>query len=411
MLGLHTRLRQGSPTTRLPFLDGMRGLAALYVALHHAALMVPPSGLSGPSVAARFVLRHGHYAVALFIVLSGFCLMRPLADDPSAGLRGGFFEYLGRRARRIIPPYLAALLLCWLAIATIPPLGRDAQGRWSRALPANDAGVVVSHLLLVHNLDEGWIFKVDPPMWSVATEWQIYLLFPLLLGVRRRGGMLAAVGAGFAIGFGIADLAGPLRNPALRQLCPWYLGLFALGMAAAVAASKPRTGGTRHKADWPILGPGLALVAVVLAGWALAGHNDRDILIADPLVGALAAALLVRLSRLATLEPRGRKRPILRLLDSRGAASLGSISYSLYLTHFPGLALADAILIRVGMGADARLWTLILAATPLCVLAATVFSWAFERPFLRQASLLDRIPRGVGLRAGSPIPAGQGPGA
>ncbi|MHC5537433.1 acyltransferase family protein [Singulisphaera rosea] len=411
MLDLHTRLRRESPATRLPFLDGMRGLAALYVVLHHAALMVPPSGLSGPSVAARFLLRHGHYAVAVFIVLSGYCLMRPIADDPSAGLQGGFLKYLGRRARRIIPPYLAALLLCWVAIAMIPALGRAAQGRWTRALPANDTGVVVSHLLLVHNLDERWIFRVDPPMWSVATEWQIYLLFPLLLGIRRRGGILAAVGAGFAIGFGVAVLSGPLRNPALRQLCPWYLGLFALGMAAAVASTRPRLVVVEPRTNGPMLGPGLVLAAVILAGAAFAGQNDRDIMIADPLVGALSAALLVRLSRLSMLMTAGPKRPVLRLLESRKVVALGSISYSLYLTHFPVLALTDAFLIRAGMGTDARLWALILAVTPLCVLAATGFSQVFERPFLRGEPVSSPIRRILSTRGHTSISIGRSPGA
>src|SRR5438270_2616521 len=104
------------PAPRLPFLDGLRGLAAVYVVLHHAAMMVPPAGLGGVGSAARFVFRHGHYAVAVFIVLSGYCLMLPVARDPCGRLPGGVVGYLGRRARRILPPYYAALGLGWLLI-------------------------------------------------------------------------------------------------------------------------------------------------------------------------------------------------------------------------------------------------------------------------------------------------------
>ena len=83
---------------------------------------------------------------------------------------------------------MKTLVLCWLLIALIPGLQRAERVRWDRALPAFEPGVVLSHLLLVHNLDERWIFKVDPPLWSVATEWQIYWLFPGLLAVWRRHG-------------------------------------------------------------------------------------------------------------------------------------------------------------------------------------------------------------------------------
>src|SRR5215203_1884331 len=112
------------PPPRLAFLDGLRGLAASYVVLHHAALLVPPSGLTGPATVARFLLRHGHYAVAVFIVLSGYCLMLPVARDPLGRLPGGTLAFFGRRARRILPPYYAALVLCWALIALVPELGR-----------------------------------------------------------------------------------------------------------------------------------------------------------------------------------------------------------------------------------------------------------------------------------------------
>src|SRR4051812_10624228 len=93
---------------RFDFLDGLRGLAALYVVLHHASQDVPAPMLRGWAAAARFLLRHGHFAVAVFIVLSGYCLMRPVARDASRQIRGGTLAYLRRRAWRILPPYYAA---------------------------------------------------------------------------------------------------------------------------------------------------------------------------------------------------------------------------------------------------------------------------------------------------------------
>ena len=57
---------------RIALLDGMRGLAALYVVLHHAYFEVSETAPKEWLVGRFAWLAFGHYAVALFIVLSGF---------------------------------------------------------------------------------------------------------------------------------------------------------------------------------------------------------------------------------------------------------------------------------------------------------------------------------------------------
>jgi peptidoglycan/LPS O-acetylase OafA/YrhL len=346
----------------------------------------------------RGLLRHGHFAVAVFIVLSGYCLMRPVARDPSGRLRGGLFAYLGRRVRRILPPYYAALGLCWFLILLVPGLQRFDRARWDRALPAFEPGVVVSHLLLVHNLDERWIFRVDPPLWSVATEWQIYLLFPVLLAVWRRHGLAATVATGFAVGSAIAALGGWLGNPALSKLCPWYAGLFALGMAGAVdRVARPR-GGHRWR-----LASVLGVVALVLAIVAARGGADGTVMIADGLVGASATALIIRCARGSSRGDAASRRGVLRLLESRPAVALGTFSYSLYLIHFPLLAMLGREFRLLGWGVEVRLAAMLLFAAPLCVLAAFLFHRLFERPFLPRTRTKTRLTRsGRSERAGNP---------
>ncbi|SIO61783.1 Peptidoglycan/LPS O-acetylase OafA/YrhL, contains acyltransferase and SGNH-hydrolase domains [Singulisphaera sp. GP187] len=366
---------------RLPFLDGIRGLAALYVTLHHAALMIPPAGLSGPVLAIRFFLRHGHGAVAVFIVLSGYCLMLPVACDPLSRAPFKWGAFFKRRARRILPAYFGALFFCWILVALIPDFGHSQRSPWDRALPVASPGVIASHVLLVHNLSERWIFKIDPPMWSVATEWQIYLLFPLLVGLWRRTGIVTTIASGFAIGFAVAALAIPLKNSALRELCPWFAGLFTLGMAAALAAhASPlirERGGTRRF----VLAVSPIVVALLCAGVAFAGTDDRDFMITDPIIGVLMAGLLVRWTRRAVSGGAGPRLPLLRLLECRAAITLGTISYSLYLIHYPLLALGDAVLRRGSFSPDARLLVLVLVASPAILLASFLFHRVFERPF------------------------------
>jgi peptidoglycan/LPS O-acetylase OafA/YrhL len=397
----HTRPAHGP---RLDFLDGLRGLAALYVVLHHAAMEVPGASLSRGAVLTRGLLRSGHFAVAVFIVLSGFCLMRPVAGDPSGHLRGGTIGYLGRRARRILPPYYAALALCWLLIALFPGLQRPEHARWDRALPAFEPGVVVSHLLLCHNLDERWIFRVDPPLWSVATEWQIYLLFPVLLALWRRHGIASALAAGFAIGNGVAALSGWLDQPALGKLCPWYAGLFALGMAGAVRVqgeSAPGPGRGRGSGRSCLLAAALGVIALFLAGLAARHGVDATTMFVDLLVGVSATCLIVRRARRPARDVVTSGRGLLRLLESRPTLVLGSFSYSLYLIHFPLLALQGRLLRDWGWPEEDRYWALLLVATPLCVLAAFLFHLAFER-----RTVPGPAPRGVAaqreVRMGEP---------
>src|SRR5207248_6339313 len=90
----------------------------------------------------------GRYAVGVFIVISGYCLMLPVARSVNRQLPGGVWAYIRRRARRILPPYFAALGVSLLLIVLIPGMAHRDGGRWDTALPALGTGPIASHLLL-----------------------------------------------------------------------------------------------------------------------------------------------------------------------------------------------------------------------------------------------------------------------
>ena len=370
-----------APRARLEFLDGIRGLAALFILLHHAAyeVAVPGMGLAAHAV-RKALVDYGHGAVAVFIVLSGFSLMIPMARDPDGRLRGGVPGYLRRRARRILPPYYAALGLILTLIALTPGLRHPASVRWDAALPALAKGPVVSHLLLIHNLIPRHFFAIDPPMWSVATEWQIYFLFPVLLGFRRRLGIAATACAATLLGYLVA--AGYLltRDEGFLAACPWYVGLFALGMAGAVASAEAaeRPGHLAARVPWGWLAAGFAGAAVVLQQVLhCLGYRTFAFAI-DPLAGAAAMCLIVHCAGL-----RGRAgSALLRFLESRWAVGLGAFSYSLYLVHFPLLSLARLLIRDWALAPSGRLAVMLVIASPACLAAAYLFHLAFERRFM-----------------------------
>ena len=97
---------------RLIGLDGIRGLAALFVVLHHSYLMAFPGFPETHAPAWTGFLLYGHFAVVVFIVLSGFSLAVSPARN---GWRlDSLAKFARRRAWRILPPYWPALLFLLL---------------------------------------------------------------------------------------------------------------------------------------------------------------------------------------------------------------------------------------------------------------------------------------------------------
>lgn len=223
----------------LGYLDSLRGLSALYVAACHAYLMYATDfathGLRSPSgavlVATSWVM-FGRAAVAVFIVLSGYCLMLPIVRSPGHEWRVAFWPFMRRRAWRILPPYYGALACSAMLILLVPALSDPAIREWHKSFPAFGTGSVVSHLLLLHNYFPAYQYAIDHPLWSIATEWQIYFLFPLLLWIGKRYGdfniVVTAGAITMALNIYLLNFS-PHHNP----WPPQFVGLFGFGMACA----------------------------------------------------------------------------------------------------------------------------------------------------------------------------------
>lgn len=364
---------------RLPYLDGLRALAAGYVVLFHAIPGFSAENLTGPWRALKRAFAYGHEAVAIFIVLSGYCLMLPMVSRSARPLRVAFGPFMWRRAKRILPPYFATVALSVALLATVPVLRTTSTGTiWDDSLPGLDLGAIATHLLVVHNWVPEYSYQLNGPLWSVATEWQIYFLFPLvLLPAWRRldfGALLVAGALGYA----------PLlfAPAAAATAIPWYLLLFGFGMAAASIGfgARPLEQRLRVQVPWQLLSGALWLACVLFSNLAASLWFSCKPLV-DPLVGLATATLLVQLTRSSIA---GRRSLPLRLLESRPLVGLGHFSYSLYLTHLPVLALGYFAL--RGLGVTGAAFTLALAV--LGSLVALVVAYGFhviaERPFMRR---------------------------
>jgi peptidoglycan/LPS O-acetylase OafA/YrhL len=353
---------QPQPRTFLPHVEGLRGLAALYVFLYH----VWQTGISHAGATLGVLLpltlpwlQYGHFAVAVFIVISGYCLGLPVARRLDKPFDIG--RFVRRRARRLGPAYLLALVL-----SPIPVLAAAALA--GHHIPLWHLGVgIATHVALIHNWIPALAEYLNGPMWSIALECQIYVVFALLLvPVWRRFGPWSQLAIALALGLAPHFV---FRGRLDYTFC-WLLALYAMGVLAAHGSARGDFTGGRWRAA--------ALVAAALAVIAIVPHGDLtpdgNLWWPDLVVGAAVALLFV------TSDVR-RRSVSARVLSMPPLVALGTFSYSLYLIHGPLVILTGSALARAhaGAGTSAAVYALVV---PAIVAAAYGFSLVAERPFL-----------------------------
>lgn len=389
------------PRLRLEYLDGLRGVSALYVMLFHFFMI--SSSIPLKSGAPRsfyllwkslhyFVFNFGHEAVVIFIVLSGYVLMLPIVRSNDEKQPGGTWNYIKRRANRILPPYYIALILAILIDLAVVHLPAYNPSNWKDVMPIS-MGAILSHFFLIYNFTP-WAVKINAPMWSVAVEWQIYFFFPLLLlPMWRKAGILATVGTAFLFGNTVMIML-------LHSEYGWLVGEFSIGMLAAVIGFSKNLAITRVREQWNWQALTIFLGAITyfeLAGQRQSlekNHILRLLLVenwhlhlwstgewpTDVLVGLTASCFIIASTHI--LQNHQRENRFLLFLQSSPMVKLGAFSYSLYLIHAPLLGLAQMAINSMHIGAIFALLIWVLLALPAIIGIAYLFYLAFERPFL-----------------------------
>ncbi len=370
------------PAPRLHFIDGLRGAAMLMVLLYHCWLFGGQwswtVGAGGVRLDVAQALSLGHVGVNLFLVLSGFCLFWPFtkAGRPEPTLA----EFAGRRCRRILPPYYAVLALCGGAA-----LG---QALWGRDPAAAHYALnwIWIHALMAQNLRPGYVLSINGSLWSLALEFQLYLLFPALVEAFRRFGSRRVVWTTLALcsGFRWALVQGGLvPSDSLGYVLAYSVFgrafEFALGMAAARLVARRQAGGKAgrlHFGDFAVSG------LVIAAALADSRHGHFQAL-TDAMWGLLFAGLLLGAAEGGTA--------LHRALSWGGLVRLGTFSYSVYLIHLPLVMLlggwAGAHCGGAGLAA-----VMLCGALPLMLLLGYGFHCVFERPFMTAASSRKPAP-------------------
>lgn len=360
-------------------LDAMRGVAAVAVVTYHALGVAPQTAFNGwelwvPRIAA-FMVHFAYAGIYLFFVISGFCIHLFWAKARSAGVVRpviNFSYFWKRRVRRLYPPYLVALVLflCYAAYKT--PVHVTGFYVWD----------VVLHLFMLHNVDLRTAYTINGAFWTLAIEEQLYLAYFLLLFLRIRYGWTKTLLCCFAVRIGWLIMARylsyshgieiPVGEAAATNWFVWALG--ALSVEAALGVTKLPA--WCYKRSTAVIALGCAMVLaqflpIVNSSWL----HDAGWLLMHVSWG-VGFFILVNYAVAAERKWRRTLSRVPRLIPT--LASLGLISYSLYLTH-------SFVLMHWYWFGFTRLHIRsisILIMVPLSIAFAWLYYRLCERPFM-----------------------------
>lgn len=377
--------------TKLDGFDGLRALAALTVLTYHVALSrgFSPAGSLAPLL---WELKGG---VAIFFVISGALLYLPYARAIRDGRDlPGWRAYAVRRSVRILPAY-------WIALTAL------ALGPFNAGVFGTDAGTYYGLSQIYNPLT---LFAGLGVAWSLCVEVTFYALLPVFAWLVARGARRAVrvqltwiAVAGMASVVLRGALAGSLtaafhdRGETLMVSLPGLFDWFAIGMALAVLRAELEVG-RASRSIVTVLGrrTGLCVALAFAAFMAGVPAQHGDIFLpwyglATHIAIGVGSGLLV----LAVITPcdGGVVRWPLRVLRSPVAAWVGTISYGIYLWHFPVLELIDQVWIPTQtstIATVALVWAGVLAGA--LVLGAASF-YLVEQPSRRLLRRLERRTR------------------
>jgi peptidoglycan/LPS O-acetylase OafA/YrhL len=317
-------------------IDGLRALSILLVVGYHAQPWLVPGGFIG---------------VDVFFVISGFLITRIILGEVKAETFSPTAFY-ARRVRRIFPALVVVLAVTYLiGWFVLLPDGFSLLGK------SIAAGVgFVSNLFQLTQLGYFAPDAAENPLvhlWSLGIEEQFYIFWPpilwLLSGSKRRRLWLAAIaavsfGVSLMIFFGYKEWS--FYSPIARA---WEL------LAGGIVADRYVDGLGREQPGFARRDNLLATIGLVAILGAALGLDKASLFPGiDALLPAGGAVLII-------VSPNSLVNRI--LLSNRPMVLIGSISYPLYLWHWP--LLCYLAILRHGVPNFLEIWTAVVVAVGL----------------------------------------------
>lgn len=331
-------------------LDGLRGIAVLTVFLYHT-LGVPAAG---------------HLGVDVFFVLSGYLITGKLIEELDSTGTIDIRRFYVNRCLRLIPAFIVMCVIaegmhyCFPDFVSLAPPGMLL------------VFLFTSNIYWMHGLQP---YPIVSHIWTLATEWQFYLAWPLIASIalrRRRTAVAVALVAG-GIALMLAELKG-LKVPKFEGIM--------IGAALSIALSRA------NGKSLPLQG-----VPVTLAGVACL----IALAFAPPVNAEISSAIAVTLAAIiiyAAASPGASNVPV---LGGPVLRYFGKISYGLYIYHFPVVAVT-----YVALQPPMHMFMIALVVS----IPLSDFSFRFiEEPAMKLRRLLRNDRSAVAIHQ---VPAGYG---
>jgi len=341
--------------------DAFRGIAALTVALSHIVqiYIVRLIGWEHPAwIIARTL---GQHAVLVFFLLSGYLITLSILRNRESLDGFSAREFITARIARIYPPFLASLgliAICWIVLHTMHLPG--VHSRFGVATDGYAVGPmtfqpweVVTSLAMIRGMT-----LANPPFWSLYFEvWAYVIAFFLALGIFGRHRNLRGVSLATAV---VAIGATLIRVPNFV----FFFGIWSLGAAICLL--------THYRNQYlDVCLTSLAIIGTLVIA-ALALINPLTLASGYPVHAiehsAAAAFAGIYSYLIFTFRPLNRRYP-------KWLVNTGSFSYTLYVVHFPILA--------VGLAATLPWVGTSLPRSILCGTMVFAFDVAFARTLAR----------------------------
>jgi len=328
-------------------LDFLRGVAALGVVLYHY------SGLLLPTLNPNYltpILSYGEYGVQIFFVISGFII--PFSMKKSNYTISDFWKNLYRRYIRLAPPaYIAMLFSILIYFSAIIVLKRPIDGiSW----PGMNLQAIIGNLTFSAPLiQSSWY---NPVFWTLAIEFQFYILIGLLLPlILNKKYILAFIISSIIILIGH-------QRPATIDWFGWFFGhasFFFLGIILFLQKEK-------------VLKGLLFIVTAILLITVCYYQNSMPKFI----FGMITFSVI-----LSGIN-----------IQFKAATYLGGISYSLYIIHWPFGILIESITKRIIHLHEYPLGKIVMLLfyTSCAIVFAHFFNKYVEKQFLNYSKKMKK---------------------
>ena len=299
-----------------PEIDGLRAVAVLAVIFYHANI----------TVYGQQPFKGGFIGVDIFFVISGYLISSIILKELSVTQNFSYLKFYERRIRRIIPPLLFVILIfmpfAWLYLLPDSFIDFSKSILYSLSFGSN----YYFHYSGQEYAAESALFKPFLHTWSLAVEEQYYILFPIILIFLFRylkinlGKLLILF---FFLGLMFSDWSS--KNYPSQTFYFIHTRLWEL-MAGSILAYYENKFGHRGKNQLlNLILPSFGFLLIILSIIFFKTYFRHPSFYT--LISIIGVCLIIWFSN--------KNEFIYKILSSKTLVSIGLISYSLYLWHYP----------------------------------------------------------------------------